>query len=82
MVLAHILKFMKHVIFVVLFAIFFLTFSLGITALFSFWYGPRYIESEEDMNVIGKVFLLFIWPGFFIVGGVFGSWLYRHKLTR
>jgi hypothetical protein len=44
--------------------------------LFTNWYGPRYVESDEDISNI-YLLSLFALTLFAIFGGVLADWLYR-----
>ena len=45
------------------------------TNAFGYWYGPRYIKSDSDINDIYIVFLIILVVGI-IGGGFIGNWAY------
>lgn len=73
---------MKHIAYILGAAFLSLLLGLAVTAIFSVWYEPRYIRSDDDMNQVGKIFLLVVWPIFVVIGGFFGHWLFRRSATR
>ena len=59
---------------------------LGIAAYFilglvAYWYGPRYIHSDEDISTIYLAFLGIVGASV-VVGGIGGSALHRNLTSR
>ena len=73
---------MKRVSFVFVGALIFLALGMLITHTFSAWYAKHYIQSDDDMNHIGKIIFLALYPSFFVTGGWFADMLYKKTVRR
>ena len=73
---------MKRVLVILASALALLGIGIFTVSVLSGWIADNFIRSDDDMNTIGKIILLGIYPGLLVIGGWLGNTIYQKNITR
>ena len=72
---------MKRALVILVSALTFLGLGIALVAGLSDWIAEEFIHGDDDMNTIGKLLFLGVYPILLLVGGWLGNLLYQRNLT-
>jgi hypothetical protein len=73
---------MKRVFVILISALILLGAGVLVVSALSNWIADNFIHSDDDMNTVGKIIFLGIYPGLLVIGGWLGNVVYQRNLTR
>ncbi len=72
---------MKRTLIILASALALLGIGIFTVSVLSSWIADNFIRSDDDMNTIGKIILLGIYPSLLVIGGWLGNVIYRRNIT-
>ena len=73
---------MKKALYIFVGSLVFLGIGVLTTAISSNWVAERFIRSDDDMNTIGKIIFLGVYPSLIILGGWVGDHMFKYQTRR
>lgn len=72
---------MKRMLFIIAGALLLLGIGVLATLTLSHWAAASFVHSDDDMNTIGKILFLGVYPALVVIGGWLGNFCHRRTLA-